>query len=206
MKFNKLFLTILAVAGLCGSAWAQRGFDSFNTPKTLVVCNAQNFVNGTGIVTNGPYDIRVLDGLASVDVFAVTNTGATGGTMTLTIQSSANSSNNFANVTGLAFINSMTSISYTNASNTNSWATDVFLVPGTFSTYNPAVNLAAGTILNPPAYTNSGALTLPNGYSKIGWSVDDSSRYVQFIWTPGGTSTNWTVGAELTGINPVTLK
>lgn len=208
MKFNQWILWLVMVGMVCLAvepALAQRGFDSFNVPKTLVVNGGQNYGPVTGAITNGPFDLRVIDGLASLDVFYETNVGTTGGTMTLTIQTSS-STNNFANVTGLAFINSTTALTYTNSASTNIFATDNFLIPGTYTNLVPAINFAAGWALLPPVYTNTGALTLPTGYSKVGWAVDDSSRYGQVIFQPGGTVTNCTTGATLTGVNPTPLR
>lgn len=203
---KKLIIT-LAVAAVSASAFAQRSFDVFNVPKTIVAVNGQNFIAGSLSVTNGPYDVRMFDGLASVDVFTYTNTGATGATMTLTIQgSSSTTAGTQSNVGNLAFINTLTSINYTNSASTNQVATDSFLIPGSYTSYTPSSNLAAGIVLNPPNYTNSGAITLPLGYSKIGWSIGDGPRYVWFILTPGGTVTNITAAASLTGINEGPLK
>lgn len=204
-KLLSLVLVAGAVALTTFTAAAQRGFDSFNVPKTGILNNGQNYGPVTGAITNGPFDIRVLDGIASVDVFYETNVGTTGGTMTLTIQASS-TTNGFANVTGLAFVNSTTAITYTNSASTNIFATDTFLIPGTYTNQNVVLNGVAGWALLPPAYTNTGALTLPIGFSKVGYAVDDSARYVQFIFQPGGTVTNCTTAAELTGVNPSPLR
>ena len=203
---KKLLFIGAAIASLLTTASAQRSFDMFNVPKTIQLIGGQNFIATTGAITNSPVDVRMFDGLAVIDAFAYTNTGTTGGTMTLTVQTSSNPTNGFVNAQNLAFINTLYPITYTNSANTNLTATSQYLIPGTYTNQIPSVNFVAGWALLPPQYTNSGALTLPLGYSKIGFSVGDGGRYTRIILAPGGTTTNITAGVSFTGYNETPLQ
>ena len=208
MKFTK---NILAVAGLLIATMtcqAQRSFDMFNVPKTIVLAAPQNFTvnGGVGLITNGPVDIRMFDGLACIDIFSTTNTGTTGGTLTATVETSPDNTT-WTALTNYALISSTTSILYTNSANTNTVATDVFLIPGTYTNYSVTANLSAGTVLQSLPYTNGGAVTITTkGYYKLGWSIGDGGRYAHIVWTAGGTTTNFTAGATITAVNEGPLK
>lgn len=203
---KKILLIGAAIATLFTTASAQRAFDLFNVPKTISLISGTNVTYATGTITNQAVDVRMFDGLATIDAFVYTNTGATGGTLTLTVQTSSNPTNGFVNAGSLAFINTLTAITYTNSANTNLTATSQYLIPGTYTNQVAGVNLVAGYALLPPQYTNSGALTLPLGYSKIGFSVGDGGRYTRVILTPGGTVTNFTAGVSFSGYNESPLQ
>ena len=206
MKFAKYLLVAAAVC-ITLPAFAQRGLDAFNVPKTVVLAAPQNLGAASGLVTNGPIDTRMFAGLASVDIVTVTNTGTTGGTLTATLYGSSDCTNLTA-LTSLAVISSTTSVSYTNNYvGSGAIATNPYLLPGTFTTLTPSTGGAAGTYINSLSFTNTGAVTVTTkGYYKVGYAVDAAPRYLYIVWAPGGTATNFTVGATFTGNNVSSLK
>lgn len=198
--FNKLTLVILAVASFEVTCQAQRGFDMFAVPRTVVLAGPQDINTiGTAPVTNGPVSTPIFDGIASIDLFAYTNTGTSGGTMTATLYGS-NDKTNFTAITGYALISSTTAITYTNYQYGNAQpSTNNYLLPGTIVVPTAATAGFAIPYLNPLPFTNTGPVTISaGGYQKVGLSINDYARYLYVVWTPGGTATNFTVGATMT--------
>ena len=198
MKTNKIIMLILAVASLSLPAFAQRSTDLYGAPRSIVLSSAQNFVNGSAVVTNGPIDVRLLDGTALVTIFSATNTGTTGGTMTAQLYGSQDQTNLTALTYSLA---TATSVSYTNYwYDTNGLkATDVYLLPGTITTATASTAGFAGSYLVPAPFTNTGAITCSAKYpTQVGVIIGDAPRYLYIVWTPGGTATNFTCSAVIT--------
>lgn len=195
----KFTLAISSIAGFCLTASAQRGFDYFFVPGSLVL-PANNFSAGTGSITNGPYDVRTFDGIAKVDLFCYTNSVTAGGTMTAQLFGSDDTTNKTA-LSGIAFVNGTTAVNYTNGyyGGTNLIATNSYLLPGTITTPTAATAGFATPYLTELPFTNSGAITIPTGWSEMGFSISDAKRYIYIVWTPGGTVTNFTAGGVLTG-------
>ena len=197
----KKFILGIAVAVMAAvSAQAQLGFDTFNTTRSYVLAAPFNLIATSGIVTNSAFDALSPIGVATVDVTVVTNTGATGGTLTLTLQTSQDTTN-WTSVPGIAFINSTTSLAITNGfyGGTNLYATDLLLLPGTVTTPSAAVSAWATPYLAKLPFTNSGALSVAaTGNYKLGFNIKDQSRYLRTVWTPGGTVTNFSASAVLT--------
>ena len=181
----------------------------FNVPITIVLASGQNLTvnGGVGLVTNGPIDVRMLDGLSSLDVVAITNVGTAGSTLQFKLESSPDTIT-WTPITSFAAITTTTSIIYTNIANTNTTATDAFLIPGTYTNYSATANLGVGTVLLPLNYTNGFPITLTNSQSNYKFSVDPdaNSRYFHIVWQSGGAVTNWSVSATLTSIHSTVLK
>ena len=197
----KKILLSLAVAALAVvSAQAQLGFDTFNTTRSYVLAAPANLTQTT---TNAAFDTLTPIGVAALDVVVCTNTGATGGTLSLTLQTSVDSTN-WVNVQNIAFINSTTALNVTNGfyGGTSLYATDYVLLPGTVTTPTASVSAWATPYLAKLPFTNSGALTVTaTGNYKLGFNVKDQQRYLRTIWTTGGTSTNFTASAVLTTVS-----
>ena len=208
-KLAALILTLLTLLALPAMA-DQRG-DEFNVPRTFVLSPAQDIVTASAQVTNNPVLVRMLDGYAAVNIFAYTNAGASGGTMTFTLQGSVDTTNWF-NIGSFALISGATTFLYTNTFySTNLIATNSVLLPGTYTYPSPSGQGYVGPYLASLPYTNSGAVTISSaagfaGFEQMGFSIGDAPPYLRGIWTPGGTVTNWTVGATVTAIPIGTLK
>ena len=206
MKFNKWIVALVAVCGVTFSACAQRGFDEFGVPVALVVQAPTLLAVNALNTTSSPVDVRIFDGLGAVYVSSLTNAG---GTLTATIETSADTTN-WTALANYAQITSTTSIIYTNSANTNIYATDAFLVPGTYTTPVAATSgLAAVPYLASLPYTNSGAMTITTkGMYEIGWSIGDSGRYAHIVWTGTGAATNGStvVSAIIVGYHNMPLK
>ena len=92
MKTIQKILLAVALCAVGFSAHAQRGFDYFSVPRTLNLVSSPNIVAG-GVLTNQGADIHTFDGIAKIDIFVMTNTGATGGTISFLPQVSNDNSN-----------------------------------------------------------------------------------------------------------------
>ena len=198
MKLNKHIMLVLAVASLSLTAFAQRSSDLYGAPRTVVLSSAQTFGAATGVVTNGPIDVRLLDGTALVTIFSATNTGTTGGTLTATLLGSQDQTNYSAVTYSLA---TATSVAYTNFwYGTNGLkATDVYLLPGTVTTPTASSAGWATPYLVSAPFTNTTAITCSPIYPvQVGVVVGDAPRYLYIVWTPGGTVTNFTTSATVT--------
>ena len=197
----KPLAVVVAAGALSLPAMAQRAVDAYAATRTIVLAAPQNLTvnGGVNLVTNGPVDVRMFDGIASLDFFAYTNTGTTGGTLTATVYGSPDETN----LTALSSYSlaSNTTITSTNFyfGGTNLTASETYLLPGSwiYPTANTA-GWATPTFYEAP-FTNSAAITLTKTYAKIGVSIGDAPRYLYVVWTTGGSITNFTVGATLSG-------
>ena len=202
MKFNKIFLVVAAVAAfIATTAQAQLGFDSFAISRTYVLAAPQNIGAASNLVTNGPIDKVKLTGTGKIDFLTVTNTGTTGGTLTATLYTSVDQTNLVA-LANYALITSPTTDSITNYyyNSTGLVANNSVLLPGTVTAptaYSAGFNTP---YLAPALFTNSGAITLTgNKTVQVGIRLTDTPRYIYVVYTPGGTVTNFTASALLTG-------
>lgn len=210
MNFKKFILSATAVVALAVPALAQRGFDQFNVPKTLILAPTTSLTvnGGIGLITNAWQDVRILDGLGVLSIYASTNSANSGGTLNAIIQTSPDQTT-ISLLTNFALITVPTTIIYTNSANTNTTASDLWMLPGTYTNYSVTANLSAGTPLLPLPYTNGmpiNALSTGNGLVMASADVDGNARYWRLIWQAGGTVTNFTAGASLTGVNVSPLK
>ena len=194
---NKFKLIALGIILAASTASAQ--FDMFGTPRTIVVSPGHNFDGTTGLLyTNGPVDIRLMTGVAALNIFSPTNTGATGGTLTATLYGSQDQTNMSAVTYALA---TYTSVSYTNYwYNTNGLiATDYYQLAGSITTPTASSAGWATPYLVPAPFTNTGAITLSAANpTMVGFVADDAPRYLYIVYTAAGSKTNFTVGATLT--------
>lgn len=197
---NKLNLVILAVASLCLTASAQRGFDVYGVTRTLIVAPVTLYNTGAGPWTNSWVDVRSFDGIANLDVFCCTNVGNS--TFTITVQGSNDQTN--TTTIGSASVASSTTVIYTNGyyGGTNFSATNIYLLPGAIVTPTATTAGFATPYLNNLAnpFTNSLSAYSPTQYgvTHIGLNIADANRYMRIIVTPAGAATNGVVGAILT--------
>lgn len=204
MKFTKLVAVGVAALGMfLGElpASAQVAIDTFSQPRTIVPTGLPRILDASAAVfTNGPIDIGGFLGTASIDVFSCTNAG---GALTLSIYTSQDQTNLTA-LANYALISSATAYTYTNLyyGSTNLYATNRWLLPGTLTAATPSTAGFAGFYLDQTTvpFTNSGAITITaKGYYKVGFRAQDAKRYMYFVWTPTGSSSNDIVGLTLTG-------
>ncbi len=205
MKINKLKLMILAVASLClavNSAFAAA--DTFAGVRTVVV-DSPRLISGGGnnTVTNSWTDIRGFEGIAKIDFTSKTN--AAGGTLSVLVQTSQDQTN-FTTLANAAYATS-TSVTYTNwqYGGTNLSATETVNYPGTVTTPTAATSGWATPYIVSAPFTNTvSALSLTaDGVTTIGFNIADANRYIRLIYTTGGTATNSTVSATLTGVKQI---
>ena len=204
MKFNQWILGVAAVGVmLVQSARAQIGFDTYAATRTYVLAAPQNIgVNGgVGLVTNGPVDHIKFTGTVKLDLLTVTNTGTTGGTLTATIYTSPDQTN----LTALANYALTTSPTTDNITNyyyggTNLVASNSVLMPNTPTTPTAWSAGYATPYPAPTLFTNTGAITLTgNKTVQVGIRILDQPRYLYVVYTAGGTVTNFTTSALITG-------
>jgi len=196
MKFNKFILGLGAML-LAASVGAQT-FDVFSATRTYVLSAPKNFIVSSGVVTNGPLDHVKLLGRVKVDFMAQTNTA--GGTLSATVYTSPDQTNLTA-LANYAIISAATTDSLTNLYyGTNGLvANNSVLLPGTMTTPTTSSAFVTPYLASLP-FTNSGAITLIGaGNTEIGFNITDQPRYIYVVYTPGGTATNITAGAILTG-------
>ena len=200
--FKNTLLIGLALCGLTCTALAQRGNDAYAVPRTVQIAPLQNLtVNaGVGLITNSPVDIRIYSGVSKITFMVETNTGTTGGTLTGTLYQSTDQTNwialaNYALSTKTTIIT--TNLMY---GGTNLLSTNVYILPGVQTIPTAATAGFATPYFAQAAFTNTGAITLTTpGIVEIGINTDDDLRYLQLVFTAGGSVTNYTVGAALTG-------
>ncbi len=205
-KITSLFVLALTL-GAClftaPKASAQRGFDMFEVPRTVVIAPPASMVGFTAVnQTNDPVDIKMLDGMASLDVMVATNNGAAPGTLTLVVESSPDTTN-WTTVSSAALISSTTTILYTNNfyGSTGLVGTNKFLLPGAWTVPTASTSGFSTGYFAPPAYTNSASIAITgSGNFKLGFNIGDQSRYVRTRWAPTGTSTNWSYCAQLNAV------
>lgn len=199
MNIKQSFLGILLILALAVPAFAQRSQDLYGAPRSVVIGQPQNFVIGTAFVTNGPIDVRMFDGNGVLTLFCATNTGTTGGTMTANIYGSDDQTN----FTALTYaLSTATTVSYTNNryGGTNLTSSSTYLLPGTWTTPTAATAGWATPYFAQAQFTNTAGVTVTGrSFYNVGLSIGDCPRYLYVVWQPGGTATNFTAGALLTG-------
>lgn len=199
--FKKLGLAAVMAAALtlAPSARAQVGFDIFGGTRTAVLQQPTNILfSAGGTNMSNPVDIRLFTGVALLNIHATTNQA--GGTITANIASSPD----LTNWTALAnyALATPTSVIYANTfyGTGTPIATNIWLLPGTVTTPVAATAGFATPYLVPAPFTNSGAITVnPNGITSIGLNIDDAGRYLKLTFTGGGTTTNFSASATVTG-------
>lgn len=207
LKLNLRLATLLAaivslvLTLLPQPARAQGSFDAFSAMRTLIVQQPTNILYQAAVfgATNAAVDIRLMTGTVKLDISAATNVP---GTLTGGVQVSTDNTN-WTALQNYAIANP-TKINYTNlyyGTNTmivtNTWNLD-----GTNTTPTAATSGFASTYIIPAPFTNTAAtftLAAPNGVTTIAFRADDQPRYLRCYWNVGGTGTNVTVSATLTG-------
>lgn len=201
MKKNKFFILLISLFAFALSAQAQLAYDIFGSSRVANVTPIQNLSVGTALATN-TIDIGILEGKASLLIYATTNTGTTGGTLTATLYSSFDRTN-FTAVSTYALATAST-ITTTNRyyGGTNLTSSTSYLQPGVWTTPTASAAGWATPYLNPAMFTNSAAITLsPTTTANIGISVADLGRYLHIVYATGGSVTNFTVGAVI--VSPI---
>ena len=192
---NKFSILVLAFLSLALPLFAQPAPDIYGTARTIVVTPGKLFVGATLLYTNGPVDLRLVDGVAALTFCTVTN-GA-GGTITASVYGSQDQTN----LTAISYaLSTYTPVVYTNFwYNTNGIvATNNYLLPGTFGSASASTAGFAGNYLTAAPFTNTGAITLSlTSPTQIGFSASDVPRYLYVVYAPAGTATNITVSATL---------
>jgi hypothetical protein len=201
MKFIKIVTVALAVASFAFTAPAQggRSLDLYGASRTVILAAPQNIGPSASFVTNGPIDIRMFDGVSTITFFCETNTGTAAGTLTASVYTT---SNVYAtNLTALTYaLSANSTFVYTNIANTNWTASSTYILPGSVTTPTAATAGWQTPYFTPAQFTNTAAVTVSGAnFYQIGTSVGDAGRYLYIIWTPGGSATNFTAGAILTG-------
>jgi len=178
---------------------ARAQFNQFSEATEVVLLAPTNAVNAaTGILTNQWVDTHGMLGIAQIDIFSCTNAG--GMTLTLGFETSADQTNitsglgSYASATATSVI--LTNLYYGLASSVT--ATNTTLLPGTIVTPNASLAGFATSYLLTAPMTNTGTINIANkGIYRIGYNVQDAPRYIRTIVTPGGSATNYSVGAVL---------
>lgn len=204
MKFNKILLTLAAVAALTIPTAARAQSDAVDSTSSLIIATPGPWATVAGVnsVTNGPVDLLGFSGRGALYLMTSTNAG---GTLTAQAYTSPDSTN-WTALANYMVINSTTSRSITNSYptgvNTNLVVTDNYLLP-----YSVATPTASSAGFNAPyevynAWTNTGAVTVTAaGVYVVGINLTDSPRYLRVVWTGTGAATNGStiLGAFLTG-------
>ncbi len=205
MKFTKIVTVALAVASLSISVFAQRSFDTYSAPRTLVLSQPVLYSGGAAFTsgTNAWVDIRSFDGIAKVDVFGCTN--VSNSSFTITIQTSTDQTNlttllNVSAATATSYI--YTNFYYGGGSNCIT-ATNTWNLPGAPTV--PTANTAGwatpylNAVANPFTNTISAYSPAQDGITTLGVSIGDAPRYARLIVSLSGAATNCVVGADITG-------
>lgn len=200
-KYFRLIVgaALFAMASL--SALAQSGLDYFYVPRTVLVTPVKTILySATGVggyTNNAIVDIHPYIGLASLDVTWQTNVNA--GTMQISIETSSDQVTWLA-VSNMALAASQTVI-YTNMFyGTNGLtATNTYLLPGTLTTPTASTAGFASPYTLAAPFTNNSPQTILAGVTHFGFYPDQVLKYFRINWLPGGTSTNATIAATITG-------
>jgi hypothetical protein len=203
MKFTKLKLMILAVASLSLAAFsASAAADTFASVRTVVV-DAPRLIIGaaSSAVTNNWTDIHGFEGIAKIDFSTKTNAG--GATLSVLIQTSADQTN-FTTLNNVAYATAASIIYTNNMYPAQLTATDVINFPGVITTPTASSSGWATPYIAAAPFTNTAtALSLLDGVTTIGFNASDANRYVRLIYSTGGTVTNISVSATMTGLKQI---
>lgn len=219
-------LVIGCAALLAGveSVHAQGGnvLDLWEQPRLHVLQGETNIFSGAATSqTNGPFDLRGLDGVLRIDVNGRTNVGNGAGTnQSATIQFYVSpDQTNLISLTNFALVTTNTLTVHTNGyygANTNYTyavtngllATNLTQLPFT-RTFPNAATAGFATPYNAPfPFTNGGSITMPlQGNISLGFQMGSlptyngiACRYIYCVFTTGATTNNWSYGATLLGV------
>ena len=201
-KIRNLIVTAALMLAATVSCFATGGnFDAFGGLNTVVVVAPTNILYQAAVfgATNAAIDIRMFTGVAKLDISAGTNVP---GTATCGIQVSADNTN-WTALLNYAIANP-TAQNYTNNyyGGTGTIVTNNYNLAGTNTTPTAAIAGFATPYLIPCPFTNAAAtfaIAAPNGVTSIGFSCDDTPRYIRTYVNVGGTGTNVTYSVTLTG-------
>lgn len=186
MLFSLLTVDALAQAG--------RGYDLFGPVSEITAIPMTQTASVSGGSTNKPIWLRGFTGIATLDVYAYTNTGTN--VFTVTPQFSYDNTNwtsltNYA--IGLYTSTVYSNFMYANGTNvdaTNLYATNFYILSKTNTTLNIAASGYAGPSPVFANFTNGGGLTFSAGTNNavIAWEVRDTSGYLRVNVTTVGTN------------------
>ena len=195
MKFKNLFVPFAACVLLLAVS-AQAQFDTFSVPRTIVITPPTILTADDHPRTSLPFDTHGFQGVAKIDFTCMTNT--VGGTLTVCLNESSTGTNAWTPLTNCVAY--ATSVSVENTFDPLLTTTNIFLLPGVLTTPTAATAGFANIYLKPAQFTNTvSALSLtPNAVYEIGYQISNAKRFLQAVYTTGGTVTNITVSAVLT--------
>lgn len=178
------------------------GFDEFGQTRTLLFQPVRILTVADKTSTSPVIDLRSFDGVVKLDVTAITNTP--GGTLTIALQTASDPTNSSSWTTiTTAYYATSSTVNFTNpfVPIPPFVATNTYLLPGSVTTPTAYSYGASGQYLNPAQPTNTvTALDVSTaGTYSVGWNAQDSYRYGRLVYTTGGTATNITISAILTG-------
>ena len=199
MKFNKYIISAVAAAAACIAITASAQVNgTFREFSPAVIATPGPLAAAAPILaTNGPVDILGYYGTGEIDIVSSTNAG---GALTVTVETSPDSTN-WTGLSNFGLVNSTTAVAYTNLYyGTNLIVTDNYLYPFTITTPTAATAGYSTPYLAELPFTNTGAITITakGTYRVIINNIQDANRYFYIVYTPSGTATNITVGANLT--------
>ena len=207
---KNIILILLAILLLPLAVFAQRAGDTFGATRVLNIMAPTAFTvtnaGAAGSITNKWMDVRLFDGIGSLIVNVATNSGASTGGVTLTIQQSVDQTNILSPSTyalGTAYNISSTNNYYgTNSSGVGSvQATDPWIIPGTFVTPTASTAGFAEPYWSEAPFTNSSSFNISAaGTYLIGIDWEDAQRYLNtaLVFT-NGTTTNYSISIQGVG-------
>lgn len=201
MKLKNIFLAIGA-AVLFAATTAHAQFDFFAQPRTIVLLGPTNLTVTPQLVITNPWaDIHGFDGIAKIDISICTNVASDAVLVTIDTSQDQTNITSLANAAYSTVFNlSTTNTLYGNGSNLN--ANTVFNLAGTVVSPVAGASGWATPYISPAPFTNTVANQAlgPNGVFTIGFNASDANRYIRFrVTSSGGASTNFVIGATMTG-------
>jgi hypothetical protein len=227
MKLNiwnllKVVMVAAVVALAMPKAQAQIGFDLYKGTRTVLLTPTPALINGAYVgATNFGVDLARYTGKVLLDVYTPTNTGASGGTLTLALYGSTTTNNsilaaNLFALTNFAYVQTPTLDLITNvniSTNAVNVSSNEVVYPGTVTTVAPSGaynnNFMVGQYLSDSGtsyFTNTGAITVSGtqaGYTQVSFNVQDQPRYIYYFFQPGGTITNFEGSLVLHAVNKI---
>jgi len=208
MNFTKqIMFGLFALAASIFTASAQGNFDYFAAPKTIVISPPQILTQSaaTTLQTTNVANISRFLGVAVMDIYSISNSAGAAvlPTNTFTLYSSITGTNNWIQMTNVAFATSTTIITTNYVGTTNSaviYTTNTFMVPGTISNAVVALNGFSGQWTQPAPFTSSATGNSgPTANWTIGFDSDNAGNYIQLVWSTSGSNAVYNTAAIMRG-------
>jgi hypothetical protein len=199
MKFIKALLAIAIIGATAAHSFAQGfGSDSFSGERTIILSQGALAIGASSNGLPAVADLTGIIGVAKIDVFSGCDNAS--GTQTVTVQNSADNTN-WTTLSSCVLATNI-AISRTNFyySSTGIAITDTNFLTGVVTTPTASSAGFATTYIPAAAFTNT-ATWVANGpgWREVGFVAQDANRYLRVVVVPGGTGTNQTYGAVITG-------